>query len=414
MSKLPKTTDLRFKKNPKTPGSSRFSRLGLLLFLLALVILLLCVHQDFNLFTGPASPPNKANATASKNNATIPAVVSIITPQEAALRAASAEKQKNSPCSALAFKNSTATPDYFHLLYPDGAAPASAQDNRSGVPNNRSPFSSPTPPKRLSSLPGPPPGVIRRVSLPKGCNLVALTFDLCELQTSTSGFNAELVNMLRREQIPATFFMGGKWMRSHPERTQEILATPYFEIGNHAWSHGNFGIMPLDMATKQILWTEGTYEEARAVVLERLQKLSPPVSASANIPAQLKLFRLPYGRCRPETLQLLHEMGFTVIQWDVVAESTGDNSRPQVAESALHRIKPGSIILLHANLVPKGTVELTTTLINRLQQKGVRFVTVGELLAAGTPAYSSDGYFNHPGDNLALDKRFGSFGTGEK
>lgn len=411
MNNSQKLNSLRLKKNQKNSRRSPFSRLGLLLFSLALIILLFCVHQDFNLFTGPA--PNSSGVAETKNVAATPEVT-IVTPEQAALRAASPEKQKISPCAALNFKNSTASPDYFQRLYPKGAAPDSATDQRSGVPNDRSPFSGAATPKRLSPLPGPPPGVVHQVSLPKGCNLVALTFDLCELQTSTSGFNTTLVNMLRREQIPATFFMGGKWMRSHPARTQEILATPYFETGNHAWSHGNFGIMPLDMATSQILWTEGIYEQARAAVLKRLEALSPPVSSATNIPAQLKLFRLPYGRCRPETLQLLHDMGFTVIQWDVVAESTGDNSRPQVLESALHRIKPGSIILLHANLVPKGTTELTSALITRLQQKGVRFVTVSELLAAGTPKYSPDGYFNHPGDNLALDSRFGTFGTGEK
>ncbi len=63
-------------------------------------------------------------------------------------------------------------------------------------------------------------GAIRRVKLPPGTKLVALTFDMCELPGEVTGYDATLVDYLRANGIKATFFSGGKWMRSHPERTR--------------------------------------------------------------------------------------------------------------------------------------------------------------------------------------------------
>lgn len=41
-------------------------------------------------------------------------------------------------------------------------------------------------------------------------------------------------------------------------------------------------------------------------------------------------------------------------------------------------------------------------------------MTAGKLLAMGQPWRTRDGYFNKPGDNKALDTRFGVDGTGRR
>jgi peptidoglycan/xylan/chitin deacetylase (PgdA/CDA1 family) len=84
------------------------------------------------------------------------------------------------------------------------------------------------PPKRTLAefTPVPQRGAIRRVSLPAGKKLVALTFDLCEQRFEVSGYQDGIVDTLRQNGIKATFFMGGKWMLSHRERTQQLMADP--------------------------------------------------------------------------------------------------------------------------------------------------------------------------------------------
>ena len=78
--------------------------------------------------------------------------------------------------------------------------------------------------------PTPLRGSIRSVELPPGEKLIALTFDLCEENGYVSGYDGRVVDLLRAQGIKATFFAGGKWMETHPERAQQLIADPLFEI----------------------------------------------------------------------------------------------------------------------------------------------------------------------------------------
>ena len=93
-------------------------------------------------------------------------------------------------------------------------------DQRRALPNDSRPPKRREPLHMLPPLPTDPAavGMVRRVALPDGPKVAALTFDLCELDTVTTGYNAAIINFLRAEKLPATLFMGGKWMRTHAAR----------------------------------------------------------------------------------------------------------------------------------------------------------------------------------------------------
>jgi peptidoglycan-N-acetylglucosamine deacetylase len=76
-------------------------------------------------------------------------------------------------------------------------------------------------------------GLIESVALPPDKKLIALTFDLCEESGYVSGYDGRIVDLLRAEGIKATFFAGGKWMETHPERAAQLIADPLFEVGSH-------------------------------------------------------------------------------------------------------------------------------------------------------------------------------------
>ena len=139
------------------------------------------------------------------------------------------------------------------------------EDARHAVPNNPAPPERTVPEQVLPPLPVQDEGTIRRVATKE--KVAALTFDLCELSTMTTGYDAEIIDFLREKRIPATLFMGGKWMRSHSERAMQLMADPLFEIGNHGWSHGNFGIMSEKAMLEQIRWTQAEYELLREEIL---------------------------------------------------------------------------------------------------------------------------------------------------
>lgn len=249
-------------------------------------------------------------------------------------------------------------------------------------------------------------GSIRRVDT-GGEKLVALTFDLCELSDQRSGYDGAIVDTLRSEAVPATFFAGGKWMRSHPERAMQLASDPLFEVGSHAWTHGNFGVLEPSRMREQILWTQAQYELIREEATRLAAERGVP-EAAARMPQSIRAFRFPYGRCRAEALDMLAGMGIAAVQWDV---NTMDASRTRTAAAIVRdverEVKPGSIVLGHANGFGHATAQALRTLIPALRAKGYRFVTVSDLLAAGRAVTAGECYDSRPGDTKVYDAMFG-------
>lgn len=252
-------------------------------------------------------------------------------------------------------------------------------------------------------------GIIRRVALPAGDRRVALTFDLCERAVHVTGYDAALVAALRQGNARATFFAGGKWMRSHPGAAMDLMADERFEMGNHSWTHANMAVVQGRQREEQVVWTSAQAELLREELDRRRSKAGQPVLG----PQPLTLFRLPYGRGGAETATFLNDLGLAVVQWDIVGEGGGGSVQAR-AQALAAAVRPGSIVLLHANQVPRDTAALVRALLPLLRQRGFATATVGELLAAGAPETVSDGYFSVPGDNRVYDTLFKDSGTGSR
>ena len=245
-------------------------------------------------------------------------------------------------------------------------------------------------------------GAIRRVKLPAGKKLIALTFDLCEQPGEIAGYDGVIIDYLRRENIKATFFAGGKWMRSHEERTQQLMSDPLFEIGNHSEAHRNLRLLEGTKLHDEVIGPQRSYEAIRTRLAESQCARSQP-RAMQSVPPRLTLFRFPYGACNARALQEVHDQGLLTIQWDV---STGDPSPQQTSDAiirAMLRAKPGSILLNHANGRGWHTAAALPIAIEKLKKQGFEFVTVSELLAAGEPVITADCYDNRPGDTNRYD-----------
>jgi peptidoglycan/xylan/chitin deacetylase (PgdA/CDA1 family) len=246
---------------------------------------------------------------------------------------------------------------------------------------------------------------IRSVKLPENVKLIALTFDLCEGAKEISGYDPGIVNYLRANKIKATFFAGGKWMRSHPEKTMQLMAEPLFEIGNHSWNHKNFRKLDKREAQDQVLWTQAQYE----LLWEELQT-RPCFHATGEqetkIPRVPRLFRFPFGACNSDTLKMLQDLGLPAIQWNIVSgDPARGRSAAAIAETVLRSARPGSIIVFHANGRGHGTADSLPMFAPRLGKAGFDFVTVSELLASGVPVAVPECYEMRPGDNLRYDSR---------
>ncbi len=208
-------------------------------------------------------------------------------------------------------------------------------------------FDAPPPVSSLDGAPSPVPlelrGAIRRVALPPGKRLIALTFDLCEQPGEIAGYDGEIVDYLRQQGIKATFFAGGKWMRSHAERAAQLMSDPLFEVGNHSEAHRNLRLLSGAALTDEITAPQRAYRDIRRS-LETRQCLAPGAAQTETIAAQsaaeMTLFRFPFGACNDAAMQAVNANGFLAIQWDL---STGDPSPAQSAAAiaeAMKRAKP--------------------------------------------------------------------------
>lgn len=196
---------------------------------------------------------------------------------------------------------------------------------------------------------------------PPSCPAVALTYDLCPVRTA-SGFDRELIDFLIANKIPATFFMSGRWMNKHDAEVKELLAVPFFEIGTHGEVHAHLPMHEM--------------EEQQREILGPVRVLKTKYGRSAT------LFRPPYGEYNDQTVEAVKDLGLRFILWNI---ESGDPDPTLSAEVILTRVqqrmKPGSVIVLHANGKGKHTREVTETLATTLlSAKGLTPMTVSDLL----------------------------------
>lgn len=190
---------------------------------------------------------------------------------------------------------------------------------------------------------------------------VALTFDLCQKPELPSWFDQGIVDTLIKYDVPATFFMGGDWMRTHVDETLLLASNPKFELGNHSWSHPDLPGLREEIISKEIVKTQNLLYQLTG--------------------RQAKLFRLPAGLYDDLTLSVIAWHGLYTIQWDV---DTGDPDPTIDAErmnwAVRARVQNGSIILMHANGRGWHTAEALPEMIEYLQSEGYILVTVSQLL----------------------------------
>ena len=258
-------------------------------------------------------------------------------------------------------------------------------------------FATPEPAAPAPAVTGALAGVIRRVDLPAGVKLVALTFDLCQTRSPIAGYDGAVVDYLRGAAVPATFFAGGRWLKTHATRGAQLAADPLFALANHSWSHPDLHSAPADKVANEILVTEAVLAETRAA--------ATAACASSPSPSGPRLFRFPYGSCSDRSLAAANAAGSVVIQWDVVSGDPDGTPASVIERRVLSEARPGSIVVMHGNGRGTHTAEALRTIVPKLRGQGYRFVTVAELLAAGRPVAATACYIEHPGDTARYDNR---------
>lgn len=210
-----------------------------------------------------------------------------------------------------------------------------------------------------------PPGVKQRLATEE--KVIALTFDACGGPRG-SGVDQELIRYLKKEQIPATLFINGRWIDDHPSLFRELAAHPLFEIANHGTQH-----RPLSVSGRSVYGIRGTanLEEVLDEILENHRKIN------AITGKQPEFFRSGTAHYDDVAVKAAGELGIQVVNYDILGDAGGTYNSYQVKQ-ALLRSRPGSIALLHMNRPGSGTCAGVKEAIPILREQGYRFVKLGD------------------------------------
>ncbi|MFD4637522.1 polysaccharide deacetylase family protein [Lentzea sp. NPDC058436] len=189
-----------------------------------------------------------------------------------------------------------------------------------------------------------------------GDRLVALTFDDGPDPAGTQ----IVLDLLRAEQVPATFFLMGRDLDKHPDLGRQIAEAGH-EIGNHTFHHPRMiGVLPGTVA-KEIEDTD-----------DRIRRTGYTGDIHFRPPHGKKLFALPH---------YLKQHHRTTVMWDVEPDSAGTPTAQEIARRTLAETRPGSIILLHPMYASRDqTRQALKPIITGLKERGYRFLTVSALL----------------------------------
>lgn len=195
---------------------------------------------------------------------------------------------------------------------------------------------------------------------------IALTLDACG-GPNGSGYDAALIEHLRRYEVPATLFMNTRWVEANRSTFADLAADPLFEIANHGTEH-----RPLSVNGRSVYGITGT-ASAEAVIGEvwDCQRLLTELTGTAP-----RSFRSGTAYYDDVAVGIVHDLGLEVAGYSVLGDAGATFSASQV-RAAVSGAGPGSIVLLHMNHPTSGTAEGVAAALPDLLDRGATFTTLG-------------------------------------
>jgi peptidoglycan/xylan/chitin deacetylase (PgdA/CDA1 family) len=194
--------------------------------------------------------------------------------------------------------------------------------------------------------------------LPGHERVVSITFDDGPNPRATP----LILDVLRREQVHATFFVLGRHAERWPSLVRR-MADEGHQLGNHGY------------------WHRKLHRRGPGYVRDDLTRGTEAIiEASGGV--HPKHFRAPHGFRSPWVTPIAHALGQRTIGWSL---GVWDSARPgagEISRRALRGLRPGSILLLHdgdgydAEGDRLQTADALPLIIHGLRTRGFRFTTL--------------------------------------
>ena len=181
-----------------------------------------------------------------------------------------------------------------------------------------------------------------------GAQYVALTFD----DGPSGRFTRRLLDGLRERDAKATFLLCGYRILEYPAEAERIAAEGH-EIGLHGYSHDPM----CDMTEAQ--------------VAAEIRK------TAALLPGSSLFLRPPGGKYNEATIAAAKSAGLAILSWSLDPKDWATDDTAAIVSRVVEKAKDGDVILLHD--MSDSSVTAALRIVDRLQARGFRFVTVSHL-----------------------------------
>lgn len=189
-----------------------------------------------------------------------------------------------------------------------------------------------------------------------GKKLLALTFD----DGPDPLYTGAVLEILKRYDVKATFFVVGENAADHPDLIQEQTKAGH-KIENHTYTHADLSL------TNEA----GTEEE-----IQKTDKL-----LSTMLGREIKYFRPPKKLFRQETIEIAERNGYQTVLWTICVENSSSPTPQAMAKRVIEAARPGMIILAHDGRLDRSqTLLALPIIIEAYQKRGYQFVILEELL----------------------------------
>jgi peptidoglycan/xylan/chitin deacetylase (PgdA/CDA1 family) len=193
-----------------------------------------------------------------------------------------------------------------------------------------------------------------------GQNLVSLTFDDGPTEPTTR----QVLELLDKYSVKATFFVSGVNALKHPDIIKEIIARGH-TIGNHSFHHNSFVML-------------GSYDYLYQEIFRAQEVLK-------KMGIQTLTFRPPVGIINPKLSPILDKLGMFCVTFSCRAFDAGNRRVKNIGSKILKKVKADDIILLHD--VPPRSKEDSVILLSEIETilagltvKGLKIVPLSTLI----------------------------------
>ena len=185
---------------------------------------------------------------------------------------------------------------------------------------------------------------------------IYLTFDI----GYEGGFTNQILDTLKENNVPATFFITGQFVKTNPEIIERMIKEGHI-VGNHTTNHPSLPDVNEEKVKNEIM------------------SLHQSIYEKFNY--EMKYMRPPKGEYSEQSLAYIQSLDYTPVMWSFAYDDWDNNKQGREEygkKKILDNIHPGAVILLHGN--SKDNTNILDSVIKEVKNMGYEFKSLDEFV----------------------------------